>query len=1081
MKSATRKVIALAGAILAMVAMMALAAPGSALADPVLEVAATHRPASGIASDGRAEYAIAVTNTGSTATSSLPSVTFEAPPGLQIVSTDDEIDRHFGIPVWACSITPGGQSVTCDGTEALGPLPIGPGTEACQEFTEEELGEFIPCRPLITVQADSGLGRGSTAPTFSACGAGAAACATGTDPTATWLSFDIVDFDNAITDEAENPYTQAGGHPYQIVTPFEFTESLTTKEESPASDHKEGEGIPSEQMKDAGVDLPPGLVGDASVAAQCTEAQLANPSPLCPSDSQVGVVNLYAGEGAVLENYAVYNMVPAFGQPAEFGFTIEGLAWAHLVPKVRSDGDYGVTISGDNITQFVPLTGVQVTFWGVPADESHDALRHGPGCASGCASNLPPKAFLSLPTSCTGPVSSILHADSWTHPDNVVESEVTNAGIDGCNSLDFSPTVQARPTTNAADSPSGLSVDIHTPQNADPEGTAEAHLKDTTVVLPEGLVVNPASANGLGACSPAQINLHDGKPAHCPDASKIGNVEIETPLIDHPLPGAVFVATPHDNPFNSLIAIYITVDDPRSGTVIKLAGEVHLDPRTGRVTSTVNDAPQLPFEHFKVNFKTGAGAPLRTPSACGTYRTATTLVPYSAPDSGPPATPSDVYAISQGSNGSSCASDEPNSPSLDAGTVSPVAGAYSPFVVNLRRPDGSQQFSALTLTPPPGLIGKLAGIPACSDAALLAAEGKSGRQEQASPSCPAASQIGSVNAGAGAGPAPYYAEGKAYLGGPYKGAPLSMAVVTPAVAGPFDLGTIVVRVALRVDPSSAQITAVSDPIPTILQGIPLDVRSIQVRLDRPEFTRNGTSCDPMAVTGSLLSSLGSTTAIGSPFQLGECSGLGFKPKLGIRLKGGVKRGAHPALRAVLRMPEGGANIARAVVALPHSEFLDQSHIGTVCTRVQFAANQCPAASVYGRATATSPLVDYAVSGPVYLRSSSNELPDLVMALHGPPSQPIEVDAVGRVDSVNGGIRASFEAIPDVPLSKFVLEMQGGKKGLLQNSTNVCKGKHLATAQFDGQNGKASDLSPPLQPKCAKPRKRKTQKHHAAGK
>jgi hypothetical protein len=374
------------------------------------------------------------------------------------------------------------------------------------------------------------------------------------------------------------------------------------------------------------------------------------------------------------------------------------------------------------------------------------------------------------------------------------------------------------------------------------------------------------------------------------------------------------------------------------------------------------------------------------------------------------------------------------------------------------------------------MTGKLAGIAQCSDAALATAASKSGNQEKSSPSCPASSQIGTVDVAAGAGPAPYHAQGTAYLTGPYKGAPLSMAILTPATAGPFDLGTVVVRVALRLDPSTGQITATSDPLPHILQGIPLDIRSAAVKLDRPNFTRNGTSCNPSAFSGSLTSTLSQVAPLSERFQLGECTGLPFKPKLGIRLIGGTKRGSHPALKATLTMPEGGANIAKASVALPHSEFLDQAHIGTVCTRVQFAegdgnGSACPAASIYGHATATSPLVDYPLTGPAYLRSSSNKLPDLVIALKGPASQPVAIDAAARIDSVKGGIRSTFEGIPDLPVSSFVLEMEGGKKGLLQNSTNICKGTNKATGEFDGQNGKVAELSPVLKDsKCGKARK-----------
>jgi hypothetical protein len=575
----------------------------------------------------------------------------------------------------------------------------------------------------------------------------------------------------------------------------------------------------------------------------------------------------------------------------------------------------------------------------------------------------------------------------------------------------------------------------------------------------------------------------NGNPESCPDASRIGSIEVDTPLVDHPLVGSVYLATPHDNPFGSLLAIYAVIDDKPSGVLIKLPGHVEADPSTGRLVTTFDNNPQLPFSHFKLSFFGGAHGVLRTPATCGNYSTTSEMTPWSAPDSGPPAAAKDDYSISTPPAGGGCGASLTNAPSLDAGVVSPVAAKYSPFVLHLRRGDGSQPISSFATKLPPGLTGKLAGVAQCSDAALAAAAAKTGAEEQASPSCPASSHVGSVVAGAGAGPSPFYAHGNAYLAGPYKGAPLSMAVITPALAGPYDLGTIVVRAALHVDGASGQITAVSDPIPSILQGIPLDVRSIDLELDRPNFSLTGTSCDPSAFEGSATSLLGQVAPLSARYQLGECQGLAFKPKLAIRLFGSTTRGGHPALRGTVRMPAGGANISEASVALPHSEFLDQSHIGTVCTRVQFAegdgnGSACPPASIYGTATATSPLVDYTLQGNAYLRSSSHKLPDLVVALHGPPSQPIAVDAVARIDSIRGGIRSTFEGVPDLPVSSFVLNMRGGKKGLLQNSTNICKATNRATALLAAQNGKGAELRPKLKnSKCAKAKKHKRRSKH----
>ncbi|HXS32754.1 MAG TPA: hypothetical protein VN758_03140 [Solirubrobacterales bacterium] len=919
-----------------------------------------------------------------------------------------------------------------------------------------------------------------------------------------------------------DPATQAASHPDANATEFAVASALGAEPFNFP--------FPIESLKNSVTELPPGFVGNPQAFPRCSSAQLAQAVDIahyesCPVDAQVGWVRLDLGDvyGAVDMPwfFPLYNLDAPPDTPALFGFTVLGTP-AYLSFKTRTGDDYGLNAINSNTPAVLPIIGVKLVFWGVPSDPAHDVDRgYGEGftCANPLASSsctnstsAPLKPFLSLPTSCTGvgpnnSVETTIHMESWddlgvaetaTSLSHDNEEPPNPIGFTGCNSVSFEPSIEARPTTTVADSASGLDADLHLPvREACDLGppvsceNSEAHLKDATVTLPEGFVVNPAGANGLDGCSAEEFGYtstgEDGTvhttpdPASCPDASKQGTVEVETPLLEEPLKGGVYLADPYDNPFGSLLAVYLAVDDKQTGLVIKLAGEVETDPKTGRITTTFRQNPQLPFEDFKLHFFGGAGGALRTPATCGNYTTTTSMTPWSAPDSGPPDTPTDTWAIQTAPGGGACPTDKsrlPNSPDLDAGSVSPVAATATPTVINLRRADGTQEFSSISLQLPPGLTGKLAGIGQCSDAALASAESKSGKQEKAAPSCPASSRVGTVDAAAGAGPAPYNTQGAAYLTGPYKGAPLGMAIVTPATAGPFDLGTVVVRTALRVDRNTAQITAVSDPIPSILQGIPLDLRSVSVKIDRPDFTRNGTSCDPSSFEGNLVTTLSQTVPLSERFQLGECSGLAFKPKLGIRLFGGTKRGAHPALRATLQIPPG-ATIASATVALPHSEFLDQSHIGTVCTRVQFAAKACPAGSIYGSVKATSPLVDYTLEGNAYLRSSDNKLPDLVMALHGPPSQPVEVDAVGRIDAIKGGIRTAFEGTPDIPVSALVLNMEGGRKGLLQNSTDICKGKHRASAEFKAHNGKTAELKVLLKSsKCGKA-KRKAAKGRGA--
>jgi hypothetical protein len=1055
----------------ALAGLLAVLAPAAAsAASPVWRVSISSQPTNfapeyALNEGGLPNYGVTLTNVGSAVSSGPITVTVDLPPGISEHGTDlQSVTRTIGVS-----------------------RAIDPGET-----------EFVP------VRTDVALPEGATATAaVTVSGGGAAASAqasTETTISSALPAFDFLPgeggFAGSLTDADGASPTQAGSHPFQ----FSFDFGLPSKQIGKVNDFS-GELLSVDGgLRDQRTILPKGMVVDPSATpVRCTEAQFEVLA--CPDASAVGVVDVINPLGSpdlTTANGALFNMVPAAGEAAQFAFEPAGVGiFVHVSGGVHA-GDYALQSETRDAPSLFgnPVFGVRVQLWGDPSAPSHDRARG--KCLSAILGDTCPvpaqsRPFLSMPTSCGPSQSFAVEANSWGTPgvfhrrDAELSDQNGNAtGVSGCNALHFNPTLKARPTTNVADSPSGLSVDLHIPQTNNLNELAIAHLRKAVVTLPEGLTLNPASANGLAGCSSAQIGIDpstgvaDGNLPSCPDASRIGDVEVDTPLIPNPLVGSVYVATPHDNPFDSLLAIYVVVNDPQTGVLIKLAGHVEADPDTGQLVTTFDENPQQPFTDFKLEFFGGPGAVLRTPSVCGNYSTTSQLTPWSAPESGPPAAPSDSYAIS--GSCSSSASSQPNKPEFSAGTVSPIAGKYTPFVVHLKREDGSQQFRTLTLNPPPGLTAKLAGTPACGDAALASAASKSGVQEQQSPSCPSSSQIGTVSVGAGAGPAPYYAKGTAYLGGPYKGAPLSMAIITPAVAGPYDLGTVVTRVALHVNPATAQITADADPVPSILQGIPLDVRSIDVALDKPGFSRTGTSCDPMAVSGQLISTLGQAASLESPFQLGECGRLAFKPKLSIRLKGGTKRGKNPALIANLSAKDGEANIASTAVTLPRSAFLDQSHIKTVCTRVQFAAGagngaECPAGSIYGTATAKSPLLDYTLTGNAYLRSSNHKLPDLVIALQGPPSQPIAIELVGRTDSVKGALRNSFEAVPDAPVSSFRLELFGGKRGLVVNSRNLCAHDYSADVQMSAQSGKVASLQPTVKSSCKKKRAHKKHRRH----
>src|SRR6201746_1765073 len=505
-----------------------------------------------------------------------------------------------------------------------------------------------------------------------------------------------------------------------------------------------------------------------------------------------------------------------------------------------------------------------------------------------------------------------------------------------------------------------------------PGATGEADLRDASVVLPKGLVLNPASADKRASRTPTQIRpatapgtlpAHfNTAPAQCPDAAKVGSVEAVVPALDHPIAGGVYLATQEENPFNSLAALYVVLEDPESGIVVKLAGKVALDPATGQVTTTFTDNPQVPVEHFKFDFFEGARAPLRTPMSCGDYTTTSTMTPWSAP-AGLPTNPSDSFHIGSGPQGP-CPTGTldpqlhpgPANPSARPHTPltprpTPRAGPASPFSLRVSRADGSGEFAGLTTTPPLGFTARLAGVPYCPQSGIDQATSREhpgqGALELQSPSCPAASQVGTVSAGAGAGPTPIYTSGRLYLAGPHKGAPLSLVAVIPAIAGPFDLGTVTSRVAARLDPATAQVTAVADPLPLIRSGVVLDLRDLRVNIDRPNFALAPTSCEPKSVGATVQGTAGNSATVSERFQVGGCGALKFKPSISLRLKGGTKRSDHPALKAVVTYPQKGnyANTAKASVGLPHSEFLDQAHIRTICTRVQFAANACPKGAI----------------------------------------------------------------------------------------------------------------------------------------
>jgi hypothetical protein len=834
---------------------------------------------------------------------------------------------------------------------------------------------------------------------------------------------------------------QAGAHA-DLRTTFSFN----TFEEN-------GTLKPDGTVRDVNVELPPGELGNPTAAPTCTRAELVGGfeggTPICPISAQVGVSTIeFAADDS--KTIPVYNMATPPDAPALFGMNFLGAEI--LISAGIRPGDHGVDALSARISQARPIFSVDTTLWGVPADPIHDADRW--KFFFGWPSPAPKLPFMRNPTSCPGvPASTGLKADSWQSPGafDRTSFEADLEGIpfrtEGCARLPFDPSIVVQPTSHSAGDPTGLEFQLELPQDEDPYGLSTADVRSATVTLPPGMSVSPAAASGLDACSPAQIGLATNDPSSCPAASRIGTVTIDSPDLEQPLEGDVIVAKQKDNPFGSLLALYLVAEG--SGVVIKLPGRVDLDPTTGQLTTSFENTPQLPFSRLTLNLRGGPTAPLTAPKACGRYVTHAEITSWAS------STPVSLQTPMNVDEG--CGRDGLFEPRLDASSLNPVAGAATPFVLRVSGEDDQQNVARIDTVLPKGLLAKLAGVPLCGDA--QASQG----------TCAAASRVGDLTVGVGGGTSPISIPqpGKSptgiFLGGPYAGEPYSLVFEVPAQTGPFDLGTVVTRGAIHIDPVSAQASVRADPLPQILEGIPVAYRTIEANIDRADFIRNPTSCEPSSVDATIVSALGAVAKRSARFQLADCAALGFKPTLSFTFSGPTHRRAYPGLRAVLKTRPGDANLSRAVVALPKTEFIENAHIRTVCTRVQYAADKCPPASIYGYAKAWSPLLDQPLQGPVYLRSSNHKLPDLVASLDG----QIHIDLDGRIDSVDNRIRNTFESIPDAPVSKFVLTMQGGKKGLLVNNTDLCATTPRASVQTTGQNGKSFTSQPVVKVDCGR--------------
>jgi hypothetical protein len=887
--------------------------------------------------------------------------------------------------------------------------------------------------------------------------------------------FGIEDYEMNAEEESGAPDTQAGSHPFQLTTTLQLNQPADPKKLTA-------------KAKDLAFKLPPGLIGNPTPFPQCTLSQFSSyfagygaTLNLCAPKTVVGVALITIFEDKFLGGVnsipvPLFNLTPAVGEPARFGFEIFGNP-VLLDTSVRTGGDYGVTVSVKNITELPNFIASRVTFWGVPGDPSHDSAR-GWNCIDGgldtgrekpCVplGENSPQPLLSMPTSCTGPLHTSVEADSWQEPGVLLSAPgEPMPAMDGCNRLPSSPSIKVAPDGQAGSTPTGLTVDVHVPQeqSLNPNGLSEADVKDTTVALPRGVVLNPAAADGLQACSLAQIALESAEPSTCPEASKIGTVEVHTPLLPNPLVGAAYLAAQDANPFGSLVALYVYVEDPVSGSRVKLAGEVVPDPVTGQLVSTFKNTPQLPFEDFELHFFGGDRAPLATPSVCGAYTTTASIAPWSG---NPAAGSSSTFNVVSGPNGSACANPLPFSPSLTAGTTSIQAGGFSPFTMTMSREDGSQDLQAIRLKMPPGLSGLLSSVKLCGEP--LADEGLCGKE----------SEIGETIVSVGVGGDPYSVRGgKVFVTEGYEGAPYGLSIVNPAKAGPYDLEAstpcdcVVVRAKIEVDPITAALTITSDnsgpyKIPTILDGIPLQIKHVNVRINRPGFTFNPTNCEPMSITGSLDSTEGAVSNLSVPLQVTNCAVLGFKPAFSVSTNGKTSRATGASLHVKLVYPKAPfgsqANIRQVKVDLPKQLPSQLKTLQHACPDYTFNQNPaaCSSQSRIGTAKATTPLLPVPLTGPVYFVSHAGlKFPELVIVLSG---YGTTIDLHAETFISPAGITSStFRTVPDAPVGTFELTLpQGQYPALAAPDNHLCKDKLLMPTAFTAQNGATIKQNTPI--------------------
>ena len=874
--------------------------------------------------------------------------------------------------------------------------------------------------------------------------------------------FGVANWDGWFSNEDGTVDTQAGSHPYAATFDLEVNSAP-----QPGNPNQHFMLDAGGELRNTEVDLPPGFVGNPTAVPQCPRDRFdvgSNDEIECPADTVIGISTSEILGGS-FDRERIFNLVPPPGVAAQFGFASVGNP-IFLDSRPRTGSDNGITTRANNTPQGRGVRGAIITLWGVPGDPSHNQWR----CAAGeCTSGAGTAPLLTLPTACGGPQAFTVHVNEWQDPNVTGEATFLShdsndhpVGFTGCEALGFAPTITTAPDTTEADTPAGLTVEVKPSVGglSAPKGLSSSDIQNTLVTLPEGLVINPGQAAGLQACQSSQDGAGTERPPSCPAASKIGTDEIETPLLRNRLAGSVYIL--QSNPPN----LEILVAASGEGVNLKLIGHVHLDETTGRLSSTFSGTPELPFTNFKLSFSGGAQAALDTPTQCGVYGTNADFTPWASPFVSDFLTNAS-FGITSGPGGAPCPSSPMSfAPSMIAGSTTDQAGGFTDFSLLLQRGDGQQRIERLQFKAPAGLGGMLSSVPLC------------GEPQAAQGTCSDASHIGHAVVTSGPGPYPLVIpqpgepESPIYLTGPYKGAPFGLSIVTHVLAGPFNLGTIVTRAKIEVDPRTAQITITTDPLPQIVDGVPTDLRSINAIIDRSGFLFNPTNCTSAQFTGAATSSQGATAAIASPFGMGSCRSLAFKPRFSASASGRNSKAGGASLDVKVAYPSGPqgseANIAKVKVDLPKQLPSRLTTLQKACTAAQFNTNPagCPAASVVGHAIVHTSVLPVPLEGPAYFVSNGGEaFPNLIMVLQG---YGVTVELVGDTFINKAGITSStFKSVPDVPFNTFELMLPQGPNSALATNVpakaqySLCGQKLTMPTELTAQNGAVIDQATPI--------------------